>query len=120
MGNWMKIFEPIVEHLKLQVRFNLKTRNVEVRTCKDTADATTLQKAADFVRAFVLGFEVEDALALVRLDDLFIDSFQIQDVKTLKGDHLVRAAGRSTPSRTSRRRELSWQTTRSTSWAAIR
>jgi len=108
--NWMKIFEPIVEHLKLQVRpavenrfvtscssqvrFNLKTRNVEVRTCKDTADATTLQKAADFVRAFVLGFEVEDALALVRLDDLFIDSFQIQDVKTLKGDHLARAIGR--------------------------
>jgi len=92
--NWMKIFEPIVEHLKLQVRFNLKTRNVEVRTCKDTEDATTLQKAADFVRAFVLGFEVEDALALVRLDDLFIDSFQIQDVKTLKGDHLARAIGR--------------------------
>ena len=86
----MKIFEPIVEHLKLQVRFNLKTRNVEVRTCKATEDATNLQKAADFVRAFVFGFEVEDALALVRLDDLFIDSFQIQDVKTLKGDHLAR------------------------------
>merc|ERR1712083_967407 len=73
--NWMKIFEPIVEHLKLQVRFNLK-------------------KAADFVRAFVFGFEVEDALALIRLDDLFIDSFQVQDVKTLKGDHLARAIGR--------------------------
>ena len=78
----------------VQVRFNLKTRNVEVRTCKDTEDPTTLQKAADFVRAFVFGFEVEDALALIRLDDLFIDSFQIQDVKTLKGDHLARAIGR--------------------------
>jgi len=91
---WDKIFEPIVEHLKLQVRFNLKTRNVEVRTCKDTVDLTNLQKAADFVRAFILGFEVEDALSLVRLDDLFIDSFEIQDVKTLKGDHLARAIGR--------------------------
>ena len=30
------------------------------------------------MRAFVLGFEVEDALALVRLDDLFIDSFVVQ------------------------------------------
>jgi RNA-binding protein PNO1 len=92
--NWMKLFEPIVEHLKLQVRFNLKSKMVEIRTCKDTTDIQNLQKAADFVRAFILGFEVEDALALVRLDDLFIDSFVVQDVKTLKGDHLARAIGR--------------------------
>jgi len=92
--NWLKIFEPIVEHLKLQVRFNLKTRQVEIRTCKDTEDVTNLQKAADFVRAFIFGFEVEDALAIIRLDDLFIDSFEVQDVKTLKGDHLARAIGR--------------------------
>ena len=43
------------------------------------------------MRAFIFGFEVEDALALVRLDDLFIDSFEVQDVKTLKEDHLARA-----------------------------
>jgi len=92
--NWMKLFEPIVEHLKLQVRFNLKSKCVEIRTCKDTVDIQNLQKAADFVRAFILGFEVEDALALVRLDDLFIDSFVVQDVKMLKGDHLARAIGR--------------------------
>merc|ERR1719167_1028114 len=92
--HWLKIFEPIVEHLKLQVRFNLKSKCVEIRTCKDTVDIQNLQKAADFVRAFILGFEVEDALALVRLDDLFIDSFVVQDVKMLKGDHLARAIGR--------------------------
>merc|ERR1712173_220611 len=92
--NWMKIFEPIVQHLKLQIRFNLKTRNVEIRTCKDTEDVTLIQKAADFVKAFIYGFEVEDALAIIRLDDLFIDSFEVQDVKTLKGDHLARAIGR--------------------------
>merc|ERR1712107_930943 len=46
--------------------------NVEIRTCKETEDVTLIQKAADFV----------------------IDSFEVQDVKTLKGDHLARAIGR--------------------------
>ena len=100
--NWLKIFNPVVEHLHLQIRFNLKTRQVELRSgsqqqgqeegAEETSSA--MQKAADFVRAFILGFEVDDALALLRLDDLFLDSFQIQDVKTLKGDHLARAIGR--------------------------
>jgi len=91
---WMKIFTPIVEHLHLQVRFNLKTRNVEIKTCKDTVDVGALQKGADFVKAFTLGFEVDDALALLRLDDLYLESFQITDVRPLKGDHLARAIGR--------------------------
>jgi len=92
--NWMKIFTPVVEHLHLQIRFNLKTRNVEIKTCKDTTDVGALQKGADFVKAFTLGFEVEDALALVRLDDLYLESFEVTDVKPLKGDHLARAIGR--------------------------
>ncbi|XP_075060030.1 RNA-binding protein PNO1 [Mixophyes fleayi] len=92
--NWMKIFTPIVEHLQLQVRFNLKTRNIEIKTCKETSDVGALTKAADFVKAFIMGFQVEDALALVRLDDLFLESFEVTDVKPLKGDHLSRAIGR--------------------------
>lgn len=92
--NWLKIFTPVVEHLNLQIRFNLKSRNVELRTCESTKDVANLQKGADFVRAFVYGFDVDDALALLRLDDLFIESFDITDVKALKGNHLSRAIGR--------------------------
>uniref|UniRef100_A0A671T8R2 RNA-binding protein PNO1-like n=1 Tax=Sinocyclocheilus anshuiensis TaxID=1608454 RepID=A0A671T8R2_9TELE len=85
--NWMRIFTPIVEHLQLQVRFNLKTRNVEIKTCRETSDIGALTRAADFVKAFVLGFQVEDALALIRLDELFLETFDVTDVKPLKGDH---------------------------------
>lgn len=92
--NWLKIFTPITEHLQLQVRFNTKTRNVEIKVGPETRDVANLQKAADFVKAFINGFDVEDALALLRLDDLFVESFEVKDVKTLQGDHLGRAIGR--------------------------
>lgn len=48
--NWLKIFTPIVEHLLLQVRFNTKSRNVEIRVGPETKDVANLQKAADFVK----------------------------------------------------------------------
>ncbi|TID25519.1 hypothetical protein CANINC_002909 [Pichia inconspicua] len=91
---WPKIYPPLVEHLKLQVRMNLKSRAVEMRSCKKTTDPGALQKGADFVKAFSLGFDIDDAIALLRLDDLYIESFEIKDVKTLQGDHLSRAIGR--------------------------
>merc|ERR1719330_322637 len=63
---------PLVQYLKLQVRFNTKTRSVELKTSPHTLDTA----------------------ALLRLDDLYVESFQVTDVKLLRGDHLSRAVGR--------------------------
>ena len=92
--SWPKIYPPLIEYLKLQVRMNNKSRAVELRTSKYTEDTGALQKGEDFVKAFSLGFDVDDAIALLRLDDLYIETFEIKDVKTLNGEHLGRAIGR--------------------------
>ncbi|ORX40846.1 hypothetical protein BD324DRAFT_612284 [Kockovaella imperatae] len=91
---WVNLYTPMVEMLGLQVRMNIKRRAVELKTSGHTVDSGAVQKGADFVKAFALGFEVNDALALLRLDDIYLDSFEIKDVKTLHGDHLSRAIGR--------------------------
>lgn len=85
---------PIVEYLKLQIRFNPKSRSVELKTSPHTEDTGAIQKGQDFIEAFMMGFEVQDAVAILRLEDLYVDSFVVTDVKMLHGDHLSRAIGR--------------------------
>ncbi|XP_057991831.1 uncharacterized protein LOC110664926 isoform X1 [Hevea brasiliensis] len=91
---WMEIYTPIYEQMKIDIRMNLKARKVELKTRSDTPDVSNLQKCTDFVHAFMLGFDVIDAIALLRLDELYVESFEIKDVKTLRGEHLSRAIGR--------------------------
>ena len=53
-NSWDKLYPPLVENLKLQVRMNTKrTRAVELRTSKHT-EVGALQKGEDFVKAFSL------------------------------------------------------------------
>ncbi len=54
----MKIYTPVVQNLKLQIRMNTHNRSVEIRTSEQTEDIAHLQKAEDFVKAFVLGFDL--------------------------------------------------------------
>ncbi|PFH63357.1 hypothetical protein XA68_13814 [Ophiocordyceps unilateralis] len=91
---WPSIYPPLVEHLKLQCRMNIKRKTVELRTSKHTMDCGALQKGEDFVKAFMLGFDVDDAVALLRLDDLYIETFEIKDVRIMHGDSQARAIGR--------------------------
>lgn len=51
------------------------------QTGPETDDPNSIQKAADFIQAFVYGFDVNDCLALVRLDDLYLETFDIKDGK---------------------------------------
>lgn len=102
---WMEVYTPVVEQCKLEIRMNLKTRSVDLRTSPTTVtDAgdgsemnakVVLQKAEDFVKAVVAGFDVKDAVALLRLDDVYIEGFEVKDVRAnLEGDHLSRCIGR--------------------------
>ncbi|CAH9129881.1 unnamed protein product [Cuscuta epithymum] len=88
------IYYQAFSEMKIDIRMNLKTRKVELKTRHDTPDISHLQKCADFIHAFILGFDLKDAMALLRLDEVYVDTFEIKDVKTLRGEHMSRAIGR--------------------------
>ena len=91
--NWIAICNPIVSQLKLNIRMNPEKKLIQMKS-NDKSQLDSLQKACDFINAIGKGFEVKDAIALLRMDDIFVDSFEIEDVKKLHGDHLNRAIGR--------------------------
>lgn len=92
-NNWETIVKTIVERLKLQIRMNVKKKCVEIRTSEETEDKLNIQRACDFIKAFVLGFALNDSIAMLRLDDLYLESFEIKD-----GSRLL--SSEATPRRT--------------------
>ena len=58
---------------------NTKRKCVELRSSQFTQEKTALQRGTDFLKAFMMGFEIADAVALLRLDDLYVESFEIKD-----------------------------------------
>lgn len=91
---WMKIYTPIVEIGKIQIRMNARRRVVEMRTCGLTEDSAYLERCAQFVEAVNVGFSVEDAISILKFSDVFLDHFDISEVKTLRNLHVERAIGR--------------------------
>lgn len=93
-NNFQQVTEPIVKYLKLDIRYNTKEHRVELRTNPLTSNPNAMTKAIDFLNAINAGFQIADALALIRLEDIFMDVFHITDIKDLQGDNLSRAVSR--------------------------
>ena len=92
--NWPIIIKALVEHMKIEVKMNTKTKCVEMRNSDKTKSPSALQKSEEFLKAFVTGFDLQDAIAMLRLEDLYMETFEVKDVKNLTGDHLSRCIGR--------------------------
>lgn len=91
---WIKIYTPIVEMARIQIRMDPRKGVVEMRTCEYTEDSSYLERAAQFVEAINVGFPIEDAVAILKFNDVFLDRFEMSEVKTLKNLHVERAIGR--------------------------
>ena len=48
-SQWDNIMSPVVEYLKLQIRFNPAARSVELKTSELTEDSGAIQKGQDFL-----------------------------------------------------------------------
>jgi len=81
--NWPTIIKALVEHMKIQVKMNTKLKCVEMRTCETTEDVSAIHKSEEFLKAFMCGFELQDAIAMLRLEDLYLESFEIKDGKQI-------------------------------------
>lgn len=92
--HWPTIVKAIIDHMKLEIRMNTKLKCIELRTSENTTNTSAMQRSEDFLKAFMCGFDISDAIALLRLEDLYFETFDIKDVKSLKGDHLSRCIGR--------------------------
>lgn len=87
--NWLHIYTPLVDAFDLQIRFNLHTSSIDLRT----KTSTNLEKCAQFIGALLV-FPLVDALLILKRSNVFTDSFEIKDVKRLKHQHITRAIGR--------------------------
>jgi RNA-binding protein PNO1 len=77
--NWTTIVKALVEHMKIQVKMNTKLKCVEIRSCEKTEDVSAVHKSQEFLKAFMCGFDLQDSIAMLRLEDLYLETFEVKD-----------------------------------------
>ena len=77
--NWTTIVKALVEHMKIQVKMNIKMKCIEMRSSESTQEISAIQKCEEFLKAFLCGFDLQDAIAMLRLEDLYLETFEIKD-----------------------------------------
>jgi RNA-binding protein PNO1 len=77
--NWTTIVKALVEHMKIQVKMNTKLKCIEMRSYEKTENTSALQKSEEFLKAFMCGFELQDAIAMLRLEDIYLETFEVKD-----------------------------------------
>lgn len=92
--NWIQIYTAIIEYGKLQIRFNPINKTIDVRNCRETVDLGYLDRSLIFISAILEGFKVEDSISILKYKDVFIDKFDINEVRKLRPNHMSRAIGR--------------------------
>merc|ERR1739848_526842 len=81
-------------YLNVDLRMNLFNQEIEIKNKIFTRDFEPLQRAVDFLKAFIMGFNTQDASGLLYSDDVHVESFEIKAIKLIQGAHLIRTKGR--------------------------
>lgn len=92
--SWESIVQILTEKMSLLIRMNLRTRQVELKNSQACQDNLNLNWGAEFLKAFMLGFSLNDCISMLWLDDIYLETFEIKDVKMLHGQHLSWAIAR--------------------------
>ncbi|EZG69113.1 putative RNA-binding protein PNO1 [Gregarina niphandrodes] len=108
--SWVELTKPVIEELKLAVKFVPRVKQIWIVPAWVLSEPSSAEekpsdaevrkleshvtKAVEYFKAFLVGFQVRDALAVLRLEDIFLQSFKITEVRRLEGENLSRAIGR--------------------------
>lgn len=63
--SWDSIVQILTEKMSLLIRMNLRTRQVELKNSQACQDNLNLNRGAEFLKAFMLGFSLNDCISML-------------------------------------------------------